>query len=180
MWASRGRRAFVSGTNHSWEQLPTAWSGNLPPQGCPRGGGRSLWAQGRDKARREPLGPHVAKPCPLSAEGQHGAGWPPHLSPDCRPPPPHVLIHAMGRSPPPGGQEWWMVLADCPAHSGSAGSGQAVCRMLRAGVRGSRPGTRQEAGGNPYVSLGTGSSPRTPCSARGCACTTPQGAGVTE
>lgn len=71
-----------------------------------------------------------------------------------------------------------MALADHLAHGGSAGSGQAVCRMLRAGVRGSRPGTRQEAGVNPRLYrnwLVPQDSP--PCSRRPC--TTPQGTGVT-
>lgn len=67
---------FCVGNKPRLGTAPHPRSENLPAQGCPRAGGQSLWAQGRDEARQEPSGPHVPKPCPLSAEGQHGAGWP--------------------------------------------------------------------------------------------------------
>lgn len=79
---------FCVGNRATAKTAPHPRSENLPAQGCPRAGGQSLWAPGAGRGRAGALG----SPCPqaLSTKrrgGQHGAGWPAHHSPDCRPPP---------------------------------------------------------------------------------------------
>lgn len=157
----RGRRAFVSGTKHCWEQLPTTWSGKPPPLGrsLPRGWrtspvGSGGGKQGEDGARASWTPPQVQPPeydgtstvtgwldlagsqfCFLQPGDRRGLAWPPQ---------PCVFMCVTGVSPAPGHQEKWMLFADCPAHSRSADSGQALCRVPRAGVWGSHLVTSSE------------------------------------
>ena len=81
------------------------------------------------------LEPAGSQFCFLQPGDHRGVAWPPQ---------PCVFTCVTGVSPAPGRQEKWMVFADCRARSRSAHSGQAVCRVPRAGVWGSRPVTSSE------------------------------------
>lgn len=79
------------------------------------------------EAEQEPSGPHVPKPCPLSAEGWHQDRWPASPQPRLQATPTRVIICALGRSPPPGGQGSWSAYRAAGHLVGLQAREQAVC-----------------------------------------------------
>ena len=176
---SRGSRAFVSGTNHCWEWLPTARSGNLPPSGVSQGWRMKPVGSGVGRGEAGALGP----PCPQAPPAEHRGptwGWVasltaaptaglPHPSPHLCPGqvPASGWPGRMDGSCRPPGTRWVCRLgAGCLPNAESWGSGVMSWHPSRG---------RSE----PVCLCRTWLVPQDspPCSR--CPCTTPQGTGVT-